>query len=80
MCYRSMSLSTQKKRAQLSLKKKVEVITTAEKNRTLSLKALGYHFGCGKTQIGNILKDKESVLVSYEANASATRLMLQQQG
>jgi alpha-tubulin suppressor-like RCC1 family protein len=66
-----MSLSTQKKRVHLSLKKKVEVITTAEKNRSLSLKALGELFGCGKTQIGKILKNKENILASYEANASA---------
>ena len=67
----TMSLSTQKRRVHLSLKKKVEVITTAEKNRTLSLKALGELFGCGKTQIGKILKNKENILASYEANASA---------
>ena len=44
------------------------------------MKAVGELFGCRKTQIGKILKDKESILASYEPNASATRLMLQQQG
>ena len=76
-CCRSMSLSTQKQRVHLSLKKKVEVITTAEKNRTLSLKALGEIFGCGKTQIGKILKNKDGVLASYEANAPGTRVHTQ---
>ena len=54
-----------KQRVHLSLKKKVEVITTAENNRTLSLKALGELFGCGKTQIGKILKNKDGILASY---------------
>ena len=39
-----MSLSTVKQRVHLSLKKKVEVIDTSRKNRTLTLKALGDFF------------------------------------
>ena len=45
-----------------------------ENNRTLSLKALGELFGCGKTQIGKILKNKDGILASYEANAPARRV------
>ena len=44
-----MSLSTVKQRVHLSLKKKVEVIDTSRKNRTLTLKGLGDFFGCSKT-------------------------------
>ena len=69
--------SQPRSRVHLSLKKKVEVITTAEKNRTLSLKALGKLFGCGKTQIGTILKNKDGILASYEANAPAMRVRTQ---
>ena len=68
-----MSLSTVKQRVHLSLKKKVEVIDTSRKNRTLTLKALGDFFGCSKTQIGKILKNKESILASYGANDSGER-------
>ena len=44
-----------------------------ENNRTLSLKALGELFGCGKTQIGKILKNKDGIL-------DHMRPMLQQGG
>ena len=59
-----------KQRVHLSLKKKVEVIETSRKYRTLTLKALGDLFGCSKMQIGKILKNKESILASYGANDS----------
>ena len=40
----NISLLTIKQRVHLSLKKKVEIIETSRKNRTLTLKALGDHF------------------------------------
>ena len=38
------------------------------------MRALGEIFDCGKTQIGKILKNKESLLSQYEANASGSRV------
>ena len=64
---------SQKQRVHLTLEKKVEVIKTAKKNRTLTYKALGQIFGCGKTQLGSILKNQAAILESYEANASKSR-------
>ncbi len=39
------------KRNYLTLKKKVEVIKTAEKNRSMSVRELSEQFNCGKTQV-----------------------------
>ena len=36
--------------------------------------ALGEMFDCGKTQVGKILKSKESLLTMYESNASGSRV------
>jgi hypothetical protein len=38
------------------------------------VRALGEVFDCGKTQIGKILKSKESLLSMYETNASGSRV------
>ncbi len=47
-----------KKRCHLTLEKKVEVIKKSESDSSLSVRALGKIFGCGKTQISTILKSK----------------------
>ena len=31
-------------------------------------------FGCGKTQISKVLKNKESILAEYQSNASSSRV------
>lgn len=67
--------STPKPRNYLTLKKKVEVIKVAEKNRGMSTRELGDQFDCGKTQIAKILKNKESILSSYESNPSGSRVV-----
>ena len=61
-----------KKRTYLSLKQKVEVIRTLEKNRGIKTRELSQIFGCGKTQIAKILKNKDSILSTYEANLFET--------
>ena len=58
----------------LSLEKKVEIIKHTQSNPGLSLRYLEIIFGCGKTQIGKILKNKESILASYQSNASGSRV------
>lgn len=68
------SLAASKKRNYLPLKKKVELIKHAEKNPGLSVRTLGGLFDCGKTQVGQILKSKESLLAMYESNASGSRV------
>ena len=44
-----------KKRCHLTLEKKVEVIKKSKSNPSLSVRALSEIFGCGKTQISDIL-------------------------
>ena len=56
----------------LSLKKKIEVIKSAEKNPGITIRELAEWFDCGKTQIAKILKNKSSVLSSYESKAPNT--------
>ncbi|XP_065831030.1 tigger transposable element-derived protein 4-like [Oscarella lobularis] len=72
------ALSTKKSRTFLSLKKKVEVIRTAEKDHSLTLRSLGEIFQWGKTQIAKILKKKDSILSLYEANASSSALHMRE--
>ena len=67
------SLSTVK-RHYLALDKKVELIKYAQKNPRVGARALGEMFDCGKTQVGRILKSKESLLTMYESNASGSRV------
>ena len=66
--------SHKKSRVYLSLEKKVEIIKHTQSNPGLSLRSLEILFGCGKTQIGKILKNKESILASYQSNASGSRV------
>ena len=58
------------KRNDLPLKRKYEVIKTAEREPKLGVRKLALRFGCGKTQISTILKNKEAVREFYESNAS----------
>ena len=62
------------KRNYLTLEKKIELIKHAPKNPGVSVRALGELFSCGKTQVGRILKSKESLLALYESNASASKV------
>ena len=59
------------KRVYLTLEKKVELIKCAPGHSLRSLEAM---FGCGKTQISKVLKNKESILAEYQSNASSSRV------
>ena len=66
-----MTLSTAKKRNELSLQKKYELVQMAEKNPKLGTRKLAEYFNIGKTQACTILKNNVSILESYESNASS---------
>ena len=68
-----MASATGKKRTHLSLEKKVEVIRKFKDNPSIGLRALAKIFQCSKTQISAILKKTESILASYESNASTSK-------
>ena len=61
------------KRNCLSLEKKVEVIRYQQKNPTISIRALGEQFNCGKTQIAHVLKNKADILSLFHQNVSGSR-------
>ena len=61
----SAPLAVRKKRNHLPLKTKVEVIQTVQKSPGIKLRVLAEMFHCGKTQIAQILKTKESLLSEY---------------
>ena len=63
-----------KERHYLTLEKKVELIKFFQKNPGTSVRSLGEQFGCGRTQVGKILKRRESLLGLYESNASSSRI------
>ena len=69
----TMASVTGQKRTHLSLEKKVEVIRKSKDNPSIGLCALAEIFQCSKTQICAILKKKESILASYESNASTSK-------
>ena len=72
-----MALSTARTRNVLSLKKKVEVLTVAEKNPQIGVRRLAELFSCGKTQISTILKNKESIFELFEGNVSSDSVSCQ---
>ena len=61
------------KRNYLTLAQKYEVVKTAESERKIGVHKLGKIFGCGKTQISTVLRNKERIKELYEANASGDR-------
>ena len=63
-------------RNDLTLAKKYEVIKEAEKNKTIGVHKLAEKFGCGKTQISTILKNKERIEELYASNASGQRCLI----
>ncbi|XP_011406639.1 PREDICTED: tigger transposable element-derived protein 4-like [Amphimedon queenslandica] len=63
-------MSTTKKRNDLSLQLKYEVIQRAEKEPKIGVRRLADIFSCGKTQISCILRDKERIKDLYESNSN----------
>ena len=57
-------------RCELSLKERVNVIEYAKKNPRVGSRAIAETFGCGRTQIQIILKNREKILEEYETNAA----------
>ena len=75
LCKMASKPSTQvRKRNYLSLEKKVQVIKHLQENPGTSIRALGEKFGCGKTQIAYILKNKECILSLFYDNSSGSRV------
>ena len=68
-----VSSSSTRKRTHLSLEKKVENISKSKDNPGIGVRALADIFSCSKTQIAAILKQKESILASYESSASISK-------
>ena len=66
-----MALSTAKQHNELSLQKKYKLVQMAEKNPKLGARKLAENFSIGKTQACTILKNKVTILESYEGNASS---------
>ncbi len=60
----------------MPLKKKVEVIKAHENDRGLSHRALGEMFQCGRTQVAQIIKNKDSILALFKANLEAGSIPL----
>ena len=61
-------MATAKKRVHLSIDKKVEVIKYAADHRGVGVRAIADHFQIGKTQVSDILKNKDSIQMSFESN------------
>ena len=61
------------KRNDLTLAQKYEVVKTAEREKKIGVRKLSQIFGCGKTQISTVLRNKERIKELYESNASGDR-------
>lgn len=67
------AVCTTRKRNELTLKQKYDLIQTSEKQPSRSAVSLAKQFNCGKTQVYSILKNKPSILKLYEENAPDDR-------
>lgn len=66
-----MSVTGKRKRQELDLKTRFEVIKYSQANPQESARKLAHKFHCGKTQIQSILLKKEEILKAFEANSSS---------
>ena len=64
-----MSIHQRRKRNELSLQKKVELIKKAAANPSFGIRKLAELFECGRTQVSGILKSRAKFLDLYESNA-----------
>ena len=66
-----MSVLQRRKRNELPLQKKVELIKKADANPSFGIRKLAELFECGRTQVSVILKSRAKFLDLYESNASS---------
>ena len=64
--------SLKRKRIELSIDRKVEVIRAAD-SRKLSCRQLAVEFGIGKTQASTILQNRDIIMREYELNCEGSR-------
>ncbi|KAL5239252.1 hypothetical protein ACI65C_006662 [Semiaphis heraclei] len=57
-------------RKALNLKQKVDIIRFKDSNGGWSIRKLAYKFGIGKTQVAEVLKNKENILRRYNENST----------
>ena len=60
-----------RKRKELTLQEKVEVIEFKNKNPATALRQIADKFQCGKTQIQSILRDQQNLLDKFTASGNA---------
>ena len=60
-----------RKRKELTLQEKVEVIDFKNKNPATALRQIANKFQCGKTQIQSILRDQQNLLDKFTASGNA---------
>ena len=60
---------SKRKRQELTLKQRVEVIEYAQRNPEAGSRKIAEVFKCGRTQIQSILKETETIQNDFEANA-----------
>ena len=64
-------MATAKKRVHLTIDKKVEVIKYAADHPGIGVRAIGENFKVRKTQVSDILKNKDSIQTAFESNLAA---------
>jgi len=57
-------------RKALNLKQKVDIIRFKDSNEGWSIRKLADKFGIGKTQVAEVLKNKENILRLYNENST----------
>ena len=58
------------KRKHLTLESKVKIISYAEENPKVGIRAIAETYGIGKTQVSDILRNKVSIKAAYASNFS----------
>ncbi len=67
-----MAATSKRKRVELDLKMRFVVVKYSQDHPQGSTRKLAEKLKCGKTQIQNILKNKEEILKNFEANVSSS--------
>ena len=62
-----------RKRKELTLEEKVDVIAYKDKNPAIGIREIAEKFQCGKTQIQSTLRDKQKLLDKFATNGNAAK-------
>ena len=64
-------MASKRKRKELTLREKIEVIEFKKKDPKAAIRAIAEHFKCGRTQVNTVLTNQEKLLEQFAGNGNA---------